>query len=84
MLKQQYDKKGELSIKNTKTQNLNYRRDKLMANAKRKHRIKKMNFLQQNRRIEPNTRTDKYELIEKVKDEILQRTTRRGVRPQHI
>jgi len=55
-----------------------------MANAKRRHRIKKMNFLQQNRRIEPNTRTDKYELIEKVKDEILQRTTRRGVRPQHI
>ena len=57
---------------------------KLMANAKRRHRIKKMNFLQQNRRIEPNTKTDKYELIEKVKDEILQRTTRRGVRPQHI
>ena len=55
-----------------------------MANAKRKHRIKKMNFLTQNRRIEPTKQIDKYELIEKVKDEILQRTTRRGVRPQHI
>jgi hypothetical protein len=56
-----------------------------MANAKRKHRIKNMNFQLQHRRIEqPSTKTDKYELIEKVKDEILQRTTRRGVRPQHI
>ena len=56
-----------------------------MANAKRKHIIKNMNFQLQHRRIEqPNTKTDKYELIEKVKDEILQRTTRRGVRPQHI
>jgi hypothetical protein len=55
-----------------------------MANAKRKHRIKNMNFQLQHRRIEPSTQTDKYELIEKVKDEILQRTTRGGVRPQHI
>ena len=84
MLKQQYNSKGELSIKKSKTQNLNYRRDKLMANAKRKHRIKNMNFQLQHRRIEPRIQTDKYELIEKVKDEILQRTTRGGVRPQHI
>ena len=55
-----------------------------MANAKRKHRIKKMNFQLQHRKIEPTTQNDKYELIEKVKDEILHRTTRRGIRPQHI
>ena len=55
-----------------------------MANAKRKHRIKNMNFQLQHRKIEPTTQTDKYELIEKVKDEILHRTTRRGIRPQHI
>ena len=83
--KKQNNRKGELSIKKSKTQNTNYRRDKLMANAKRKHRIKNMNFQLQHRRIEqPSTKTDKYELIEKVKDEILQRTTRGGVRPQHI
>jgi hypothetical protein len=52
-----------------------------MANAKRKHRIKNMNFQLQHRRIEPMKQTDKYELtvIEKVKHETLQRTTRGGI-----
>ena len=80
-MKQQYNSKGELSIKKLITHKNNYRRDKDMANAKRKHRIKNMNFQLQHRRIEPMKQTDKYELtvIEKVKHETLQRTTRGGI-----
>ena len=56
-----------------------------------KRRIKKMNFLTQRRRIEPiRETTDKYMLNQKDEflgrntDEDIQRTTRRGLRPQYI
>ena len=59
--------------------------------SKIKRRIKKMNFLTQRRRIEPiRETTDKYMLNQKDEflgrntDEDIQRTTRRGLRPQYI
>ena len=56
-----------------------------MANTKRKNRIKNMNFQLQHRRTEtPQKQTDKYELMEKQKDEVIRGTTRGRLRPQHI
>ena len=59
--------------------------------SKIKRRIKKMNFLTQRRRIEPiRETTDKYmlnqrdEFLGRNTDEDIQRTTRRGLRPQYI
>ena len=59
--------------------------------SKIKRRIKKMNFLTQRRRIAPiRETTDKYMLNQKDEflgrntDEDIQRSTRRGLRPQYI
>jgi hypothetical protein len=56
-----------------------------MAKSKISNKLKKLNFTNRERRIEPMTITDKYLLktIESVKHENIQRTTGRGLRPQH-
>ena len=56
-----------------------------MAKSKTSQKLKKLNFTNRDRRIEPMTINDKYLLktIEGIKHENLQRTTGRGLRPQH-
>ncbi len=56
-----------------------------MAKSKISNKLKKLNFTNRERRIEPMTINDKYLLktIEGIKHENLQRTTGRGLRPQH-
>ena len=56
-----------------------------MAKSKTKEKLKKLNFINKDRRIEPMTRNDKYLLktIESIKHENIQRTTGRGLRSQY-
>ena len=56
-----------------------------MAKSKTKEKLKKLNFINKDRRIEPMTINDKYLLktIESIKNENIQRITRGGIRPQH-
>ena len=57
-----------------------------MAKSKTKEKLKKLNFINKDRRIEPMTRNDKYLLktIESIKNENIQRITRGSIRPQHF
>ena len=56
-----------------------------MAKIKTKEKLRKLNFINKDRRIEPMTINDKYLLktIESIKHENIQRTTGGGLRPQH-
>ena len=56
-----------------------------MAKAKISQKLKKLNFTNRDRRIEPMTINDKYLLktIESIKNENIQRITRGSVRPQY-
>ena len=56
-----------------------------MAKSKTKEKLKKLNFINKDRRIEPMTRNDKYLLktIESIKNENIQRITRGSIRPQY-
>ena len=56
-----------------------------MAKAKISQKLKKLNFINKDRRIEPMTINDKYLLktIESIKNENIQRTTGRGLRSQY-
>ena len=56
-----------------------------MAQKKSKSKLRKLNFVNRDRRIEPMTINDKYLLktIEGIKHENIQRTTGRGLRSQH-
>ncbi len=56
-----------------------------MAKAKISQKLKKLNFTNRDRRIEPMTINDKYLLktIESIKNENIQRITRGSIRPQH-
>ena len=56
-----------------------------MSKAKISQKLKKLNFTNRERRIEPMTITDKYLLktIESIKHENIQRTTGRGLRSQY-
>ncbi len=56
-----------------------------MAKIKTKEKLKKLNFINKDRRIEPMTINDKYLLktIESIKNENIQRITRGSVRPQY-
>ena len=56
-----------------------------MAKAKISQKLKKLNFTNRDRRIEPMTINNKYLLktIESIKHENIQRTTGGGLRPQH-
>ena len=48
-------------------------------------KLKKLNFVNRDRRVEPMTETDKYiiETIEKIKHENISRITRGSLRPQY-
>ena len=56
-----------------------------MAKAKISQKLKKLNFTNRERRIEPMIINDKYLLktIESIKHENIQRTTGRGLRSQY-
>jgi len=56
-----------------------------MAKSKTSQKLKKLNFINRDRRIEPMTMNDKYLLktIESIKHENIQRTTGRGLRSQY-
>ena len=56
-----------------------------MAKTKTSQKLKKLNFINRDRRIEPMTTNDKYLLktIEGIKHENIQRSTERGLRSQH-
>ena len=56
-----------------------------MAKAKISQKLKKLNFTNRDRRIEPMTINDKYLLktIESIKNENIQQITRGSIRPQH-
>ena len=56
-----------------------------MAKAKISQKLKKLNFTNRDRRIEPMTINDKYLLktIESIKNENIQRITRGSIRPQY-
>ena len=56
-----------------------------MAKTKTSQKLKKLNFTNRERRIEPMTINDKYLLktIESIKNENIQRFTRGSIRPQH-
>ena len=56
-----------------------------MAKSKTKEKLKKLNFINKDRRIEPMTINDKYLLktIERLKHENIQRITRGSIRPQY-
>ena len=56
-----------------------------MAKTKTSQKLKKLNFTNRERRIEPMTVNDKYLLrtIEGIKHENIQRITRGSIRPQH-
>ena len=48
-------------------------------------KLKKLNFMNRDRKVEPMTETDKYilETIERIKNENFSRFTRGSLRPQH-
>ena len=48
-------------------------------------KLKKLNFMNRDRKVEPMTETDKYilETIERLKHENISRVTRGSLRPQH-
>ena len=48
-------------------------------------KLKKLNFMNRDRKVEPMTETDKYilETIERLKNENISRVTRGSLRPQH-
>ena len=48
-------------------------------------KLKKLNFMNRDRKVEPMTETDKYilETIERIKHENIPRLTRGSLRPQH-
>ena len=56
-----------------------------MAKTKTSQKLKKLNFTNRERRIEPMTINDKYLLktIESIKNENIQRITRGSIRPQY-
>jgi len=56
-----------------------------MAKSKTSQKLKKLNFTNRERRIEPMTVNDKYLLrtIEGIKHENIQRITRGSIRSQH-
>ena len=56
-----------------------------MAKSKTSQKLKKLNFTNRDRRIEPMTINDKYLLktIEGIKHENIQRNTGRGLRSQY-
>ena len=56
-----------------------------MSKAKNSQKLKKLNFINREKRIEPMTVNDKYLLktIESIKHENIQRTTGRGLRSQY-
>ena len=56
-----------------------------MAKARISQKLKKLNFTNRDRRIEPMTINDKYLLktIESIKNENIQRITRGSIRPQY-
>ena len=56
-----------------------------MAKAKISQKLKKLNFTNRDRRIEPMTINDKYLLktIESIKNENIHRITRGSIRPQY-
>ena len=57
-----------------------------MAREKSKAKLRKLNFVNRERKIEPMTTTDKYllETIERLKHENIHRFTRGAQRSQHI
>ena len=57
-----------------------------MAREKSKAKLRKLNFVNRERKIEPMTTTDKYllETIERLKHENIHRFTRGPQRPQYI
>ena len=57
-----------------------------MAREKSKAKLRKLNFVNRERTIEPMTETDKYllETIERLKHENIHRFTRGTQRPQYI
>ena len=56
-----------------------------MAKSKTSQKLKKLNFINRDRRIEPMIINDKYllNITEGAKHENIQRTTRRGLRSQY-
>ncbi len=56
-----------------------------MPRQNTKLKLKKLNFVNRDRRVEPITETDKYilETIEKIKHENISRITRGSLRPQY-
>jgi hypothetical protein len=56
-----------------------------MSKTKVSQKLKKLNFTNKDRRIEPMTINDKYLLktIESIKNENIQRITRGSIRPQY-
>ena len=56
-----------------------------MPRQNTKLKLKKLNFVNRDRRVEPMTETDKYiiETIEKIKHENISRITRGRLRPQY-
>ena len=56
-----------------------------MAKSKTKEKLKKLNFINKDRRIEPMTINDKYLLktIESIKNENIPTNPRGSLRPQH-
>ena len=56
-----------------------------MSKAKISQKLKKLNFTNRERRIEPMTINDKYLLktIESIKNENIHRITRGSIRPQY-
>ena len=48
-------------------------------------KLKKLNFMNRDRKVEPMTETDKYilETIERLKNENISRVTRGSLRPQY-
>ncbi len=56
-----------------------------MPRQNTKLKLKKLNFVNRDRRVEPMTETDKYiiETIEKIKHENISRITRGSLRPQY-
>ena len=56
-----------------------------MPKQNTKLKLRKLNFVNRDRRVEPMTETDKYiiETIEKIKHENISRITRGSLRPQY-
>ena len=56
-----------------------------MPKQNTKLKLRKLNFVNRDRRVEPMTETDKYilETIERIKNENISRIARGSLRPQH-